>query len=220
MKDLSVIETSRHKPLLHLCSTRWAERHDAYRYFYQAYVFIVKALELIGHAMHCEEFAIGWNSKARSDASCLLAGICNFEFIITFLTAYQFLSHLSGITVKLQSGTAGIIDAFMEVEEIKNVYAELRCNVNTHFNKIFEQAKRMSDVVGVEPSKCRVTGSQLHRPNAATETVEDHYRINIATVFLDHISAELESRFSSLSKAAASLLGLLPFIIIERELNL
>ena len=118
-------------------------------------MFIVKALELIGHGMHCEEFeefAIGWNSKARSDASCLLAGICNFEFIITFLTAYQFLSHLSRITVKLQSGTAGIIDAFMEVEEIKNVFDELRSNVNTHFNKKNEQAKRMDDVVGVEPS--------------------------------------------------------------------
>ena len=79
--------------------------------------------------------------------------------------------------MKLQSGTASIIDAFMEVEEIKNVYAELRSNVNTHFNKIFEQAKRMGDVVGVEPSKCRVTGSQLHRPNVATEAVEEHYLI-------------------------------------------
>ena len=101
-------------------------------------MFIVKALELIGHGMHSEEFeefAKGWDSKARSDASCLLAGICNFEFIITFLTAYQFLSHLSGITVKLQSGTAGIIDVFMEVGEIKNVYAELRSNVNTYLIK-------------------------------------------------------------------------------------
>ena len=79
-----VIETRR-KPLLDLCRTRWAELHDAYRHFYQAYVFIVKALELIGHGMYCEEFAIGWNTKDRTDASCLLAGICNFEFTTTFL---------------------------------------------------------------------------------------------------------------------------------------
>ena len=43
-----VIETSRRKPLFDLCRTRWAERHDAYRHFYQAYMFIVKALEWIG----------------------------------------------------------------------------------------------------------------------------------------------------------------------------
>ena len=96
-----VIEISRHKPLLDLCRTRWAERHDAYRNFYQAYMFIVKALELIGHGIHSKEFAIGWDSKARSNASCLLAGICNFEFIITFLTAYQFLFHLTDIIVRL-----------------------------------------------------------------------------------------------------------------------
>ena len=62
-----VIETSRCKPLLDLCRTRWAERHDAYRNFYQAYMFIVKALELIGHGMQSEEFkefTIGWDSKA------------------------------------------------------------------------------------------------------------------------------------------------------------
>ena len=102
------------------------------------------------------------------------------------------------------------------IKEIKNVYAELRSNVNTHFNKIFEQAKRMGDVVGVEPSKCRVTSYQQHRPNAATKTVEDCYCINIATIFLDHISAELERRFSSLSKTATSLLGLVPIIFIKR----
>ena len=80
--------------------------------------------------------------------------------------------------------------------------------------------KRMGDVVGVEPSKCRVAGYQQYRPNAVTETVVDRCRINIATIFLDHISAELERRFLSLSKTATSLLELVPIIIIERELDL
>ena len=86
--------------------------------------------------------------------------------------------------MKLQSGTARIIDVFMEVGEIKNVYAKQRSNVNTYFNKIFEQAKRMGDVVGVEPSKCRVAGYQQHRPNTSTETVEYCCCINIAIFFL------------------------------------
>ena len=37
------------KPLLDLCRTRWAECHSAYQHFYQAYSFIVQALELIGY---------------------------------------------------------------------------------------------------------------------------------------------------------------------------
>ena len=218
-----VIDTSRRKPLLDLCCTRWAERHDGYRHFYQAYVFIVKALELIGYGMHCEEFetfATGWNNKAKSDAISLLGSICNFEFIVSFLTAYQFLSHLSGITVKLQSGTAGIMDAFLSIEEIMSVYVELRTNANTHFNKIFLQAKRMGEAVQVEPSKCRVSGYQKHRPNDPTETVEDHYPVNVAVPCLDHISVQLDQRFSSLSNTATSLLGLIPSIIIDREPDL
>ena len=184
---------------------------------------MVKALELIGYGLHSEEFetfATGWNSKAKSDAISLLGSICKFEFIVSFLTAYQFLSHLSGITVKLQSGTAGIMDAFMSIEEIKNVYAEIRTNVNAHFNKIFLQAKRMGDAVQVEPTKCRVSGYQKHRSNASTESVEDHYRVNVAVPFLDHITVQLDQRFSNLSNTATSLLGLIPSIIIDRELDL
>jgi len=33
-----------------------------------------------------------------------------FEFIVTFLTVYQTLSHLAGMTVKLQSTTLDISD--------------------------------------------------------------------------------------------------------------
>ena len=70
--------------------------------------------------------------------------------------------------MKLQSGTAGIMDAFLSIEEIKSVYVELRTNVNTQFNKIFLQAKRMGDAVQVEPSKCRAFWYKKHRPNAPT----------------------------------------------------
>ena len=99
--------------------------------------------------------------------------------------------------MKLQSGTADIMNAFLLIEEIKKLYVELRTNVNTHFNKIFLQAKRMGDAVQVEPSKCRVSGYQKHRPNAPTETVEDHYRVNVAVPFLNHISVQLNQDFQA-----------------------
>ena len=55
---------TRRKALLHLCQTRWAERHDAYRHFYQVYTFIVEALEVIGCYMHLSNFGAlyyDWN---------------------------------------------------------------------------------------------------------------------------------------------------------------
>ena len=45
----NVINETRRKPLLDVCRTRWAERQSAYQHFYQAFVFITEALELIGY---------------------------------------------------------------------------------------------------------------------------------------------------------------------------
>lgn len=54
-KNVHSIHESKRKSLLDLCKTRWAERHGAYQHFYQAFLFIVEALEVIGYGMHHEE---------------------------------------------------------------------------------------------------------------------------------------------------------------------
>lgn len=103
------------KVLIDVCRTRWAAHHNAYSYFYTAYVFIVKALEIIAlglHEVYSNDVTSGWEGKYRSEASVLLTGLEQFEFIITFLTVYQYLSHLEGITIKLQSTSLDILHAF------------------------------------------------------------------------------------------------------------
>lgn len=44
------------KPLIDLCLTRWATRHDNYSRFYNAFVFIVKSLEVIALGLHTEDY--------------------------------------------------------------------------------------------------------------------------------------------------------------------
>lgn len=53
-----------------------------------------------------------------------LSSITNFEFI--FLLVYQYLSHLSGITVQLQSTTVDIIEAYALINATKEVYQKER----------------------------------------------------------------------------------------------
>lgn len=48
-------DSSKRSPLLNLCKTRWVERHIAYRHFYQAYTYIIKAFEIIAMGIHNEE---------------------------------------------------------------------------------------------------------------------------------------------------------------------
>ena len=53
--DHIVVNEERRKALIDLCKTRWAERHSAYRHFYQEYVFVVEALEMIAFPLSLGE---------------------------------------------------------------------------------------------------------------------------------------------------------------------
>lgn len=184
------------KVLIDVCRTRWAARHNAYSHFYTAYIFIVKALEVIALGLHKEAYSddvtTGWEGKYTAEASGLLTGLEQFEFIITFLTMYQYLSHLEGITVKLQSTSLDIIHAFHLVEEIKGVYQSLRKTVTDDFTKIYDQAVRMADKVDVQPTRPRTAGWMKNRANAPAEGVQEHFLRNVAIPFLNHVISDLE----------------------------
>ena len=127
----NVEDQSKRKPLLDFCKTRWVERHSAYQHFYQAFVFIVEALELIGFKHHLTKYGdtfADWDSASRSVAQQILASITSFEFIIVFLTVYQFLSHLTGITLKLQKSALDIVEANEMIIEVSRMYQREREN--------------------------------------------------------------------------------------------
>ena len=133
-------ETKHRKGLLDLCKTRWAARHEAYTHFYQAYmyIYIITSLENIAHRANAEscglEFRVAsWDPKSRSDAASLLTSLTSFDFIVTFLTIYHLLSHLAGITVKLQGKTVDIIKAY---NEISSVYEAISDDLEVEFSKI------------------------------------------------------------------------------------
>ena len=76
------------KVLIDVCRTRWAARHDVYRHLYTAYVLIVKALKLLLLACTKEDYSgnvtTGWEAKYRTEASGILTGIEQFEFVSLF----------------------------------------------------------------------------------------------------------------------------------------
>ena len=222
VKD-NTTENTKRKSLLDPCRTRWAERHNCYQHFYQAYCFIVKSLEVIGHCMHLDQYGESysdWDSGARSDAQQLLASKTSFDFIVVFLLMYFYLSHLAGVTVKLQGKAVDIITAQQMVCSIQDVYASERTDIDGGFHRIYEQAVRMAENVGSSPCKPRSAQKQQHRSNAPAETTEEYYKRNCAIPFLDHIIANLDSRFSPLALKATSLLCFLPSIVCTKEIDL
>ena len=149
-----------------------------------------------------------------SDAQQLLAGVTNFEFIVV----YQYLSHLVGITVKLQKRTLDIIEAH---EEIAKTYRLARENVTFGFAKIFEHSRRIAEKIDCPIQMPRIVSRQRHRSNAAADNPCDYFQRNVAIPLLDHIISFLEQQFCDSSVTAVMLLGLVPSILCtNKNINL
>ena len=55
-----------------------------------------------------------------------VSGLQDFGFVITFFSVYHYISHLSGITVKLQSTSVEVIQAFSIIDKVERLYVPLR----------------------------------------------------------------------------------------------
>ena len=82
-----------------------------------------------------------------------------------------------------------------QVSDIRKLYSNLRQDVNTTFGDVFKDAVAMAEKVDVTPEKPRVARRQQLRANAPSDSVEEHFRVNCAVPFLDHINSTLEQKF-------------------------
>ena len=96
-----------------------------------------------------------------------------------------------------------IVEAYTQIDEVKQFYKEIRGNVDMEFHKVYTQAERMAAAADVESHKPRSCARQRLRPNIDSKTIEEWYRINAALPFLDHIMTELDERFSVLAQTSS-----------------
>ena len=111
---------------------------------------------MIGFKHHLAKYgnmyAADWESTSRSEVQQILASITSFEYIVVFLTVYQFLSHMSGFTVKPQKSALDI--------------AEAHENIDATFGLIYTQSVRMAEKIGTPTTMPRIPSRQQHRNNA------------------------------------------------------
>ena len=90
-----------------------------------------------------------WDSSNKSEAQQILSSETSFAFITVFLTVYQYLSHMAGITVKLQKSSLDIIDAHNFIEEVKHAYQHERENIDKDdgYGRNFQMAVTMAEKV-------------------------------------------------------------------------
>ena len=219
----NVVDETKRKSSLDLHKTRWSEQQSAYQHFYQAIVFIVEALEMIGFKCHLGKYGeryADWDSASHSDAQQILASITSFEFIVVFLTVYQFLSHLAGITVKLQKTALDIVEPHERITDISKMYKCKWEDIDSSFITVYRQSVRMAEKVGTTAAMPRITSRQRYCSNAEASSPCEYFRKNVAIPFLDHIIMCIDQQFSPSAIVATSLLGLVPSILCTKTVSL
>ncbi len=172
-----------------------------------------------------------WDPTTKSNAKAVLHTLTSFDFIITCVTVYMLLSWLEGTSVKPQKKAIDIFDAYNPIQSVKE-YAKMRQDINAHFNRWFLHAQWMAEKVGEYPRMSSTAGCQQHRSNAPAQTscscsepcyymysVRSYYLRNLA-MLLEHVMNDPEAQFSGLANKCSYLLGLVPAVIRDRDVDL
>ena len=81
---------------------------------------------------------------------------------MAFVCAHICLSHMTGITVKLQKKTNDIYKTFTMVSDVTATYQNILMKLDEHFEEIFDAAIAMAANVAVVPEAPSVVARQQH----------------------------------------------------------
>jgi len=87
------------------------------------------------------------------------------------------------------------------LDESKNLFHLLQTKLQYFFTQLYEGAKELASTLEVDVRMPRVLGAgkQPQRANAPSESVEEHFKINLHNPFLDHLITEIQTRLLNAS---------------------
>ncbi|XP_078371311.1 52 kDa repressor of the inhibitor of the protein kinase-like [Oculina patagonica] len=154
---------------------------------------------MIGFKRHLDKYGdmyADWDPANRNEAQQILASITSFEFIVVFMAVYQYLSHLAGITVKLQRAALDIVEAHGMITEVASFYRKQREDCDKTFSAVYTQSVAMAEKVGTAAEMPRITSRQQHRSNTEAQNPKIYFQRNVAIPLLDHIIMCTNEQFS------------------------
>ena len=159
-----------------------------------------------------------WNRQTRSEAHSFLLALSQFSFIITLIVTKTILGYTRGLAVKLQGHYVDAVRAHRDIEFVKSVLKGCRSNVQDFHKRLYQEAVRLGELVGVTEPSPRLAGRQQHRQNIHADTMTDYYRLNLTIPLLDHIITELEDRFNPNSSGVlGEFVQLLPVDVFKKS---
>ena len=212
----AIVEKGTHpstrSPLLNVCITRWVENIDGWERFSLAHPFLIKLCEVILYGD--SDFPLysdgHWSPEDKRNALAYMRGIESFEFIYSMVTIHRSLLYIKEAVVKLQGKDKDIVSGVSVVMKCCEELKLLRQNIDAYSQRIYNHSCRLAEKSNIPVSTPRVSQRQQHRSNPEHSSADDYFKKVVVIPFLDHLIADINSRFTAHSKQAASLQGLLP----------
>ena len=96
------------------------------------------------------------------------------------------------------SSNSIFLHSMQEGRSVSTIFTieELRSTVEETHDGFYQMTVDLAGDVGVEPTKKRTTGRQVHRENVLAESAAEYYRKAITIPFLNELMGQIQSRFS------------------------
>ena len=135
----------------------------------------------------------------------------SFEFVYSMVTLSRSLLYLKQAVVNVQVKNKDIVSGVSTVMQCCEDLKKVREDIEAYSQRIYLHSCRIVEKSGIFVSIPRTVRCQQHRSNPENSSVSNHMKKKgVAIPFLDHLISDISSRFSTHSKQAASLQGLLP----------
>ena len=218
----SVCPNARCEKLKDTCKTRWIQHIDSYTVFMELLPAIHTTMQAIVCPASFQEFGSDWNWDGETviKATGFIHQLESASFLVCFQILLECLSHLRGLTVKLQMQAIDVVYAYKQVHALITSLKGMRARADETFGKIFKDTTTLAKQIhgeDYELTRPRLNARQAHRANVTVQSVEEYFRITLYNEFLSHIVTELEQRFPSSQHQTLGLLQLLPELCSSRE---
>ena len=191
-KQIKELERSaRHTHLIDVCRTRWLAWIDGLDVFLEVFLAVVNSLMTIK-----DNVGGKWNHDSVRDASGLFHATVSFGFIVCIHVVSHCLEITRPLTKQLQSSTFDVVAANKEVSLLFVTLQRMRMEISQLHSEWYDEAEELASSVNVEPSQPRVAQRQVNRANTPSDTISQYYERSITLPFLDHLTSQLQTRFS------------------------
>lgn len=119
------------------------------------------------------------------------------------------------LTRRLQEQKIDVLSSLNQIQLLKETISDLRAKVYETHGKLYQQCIQMAEKINVPESRPRVCKVQIFRENYPADSPSEYYKQKITIPLLDHLSNEINERFSTKNCKIISGLYVIPSVFAE-----